>query len=542
MSFYAKGRLRENALISPTVGFLCFPIIYFLFKFGYSPVSLSWVFLINHSILGLIIKPYLAVKIANYTVKPIIKMFFSCLMITVAAIPIPLILLYVLDDGVIKFMTVCSISVLCVFISAWLLGIDKSMRIRIISVIKTGYTEKVMTKSKTGKNILLIGIAGTYNYGCEAIIRGTVNILKNYNPDFTIYYASYNYKNDIERLAGCDIKIINRDRKGLRGVKWICKRLIRKLFALAGRSYILPYDSISWLAEKNIDTLFSIGGDIYTLSVGDTFINPMLAFFCDKCHHLGIKYILWGASVGPFDKNPEALAFYKKHLKKIDLIVSREYSTIKYLEKIGVSENVVYAPDPAFFANSVTDITKKKHPETIGINLSPLSSMYEYSSIKTGLNIQLKTILDILNKTPNNILLIPHVRSLNKFDNDLWYLKQLYELIPPEYKKRVELLENDPGFCGLKQELVQLSFVIAARMHCAINAITCHVPVIFLAYSEKAKGMSQVVYDSSNPVLSLSEFKNPEKIMSVMENWDYKSNFERIRKFNYTDILNTIFK
>jgi Na+-driven multidrug efflux pump len=136
MSFYAKGRLRENALISPTVGFISFSIIYILFKNGYSPVSLSWVFLVNSAILGLIIKPYLAVKIANYSIKPVIKMFFSCFTVTVAAIPLPLILFYALNEGVTKFLTVCSMSVLCVFVSVWLLGINKSMRVRIITVMR----------------------------------------------------------------------------------------------------------------------------------------------------------------------------------------------------------------------------------------------------------------------------------------------------------------------------------------------------------------------------------------------------------------------
>ena len=28
------------------------------------------------------------------------------------------------------------------------------------------------------KNVLLVGIDGVYNYGCEAIVRGTVKILK----------------------------------------------------------------------------------------------------------------------------------------------------------------------------------------------------------------------------------------------------------------------------------------------------------------------------------------------------------------------------
>ena len=50
------------------------------------------------------------------------------------------------------------------------------------------------------RNVLLIGIGGVYNYGCEAIVRGTVNILKSINPEVKISYASYNYEDDVQRL------------------------------------------------------------------------------------------------------------------------------------------------------------------------------------------------------------------------------------------------------------------------------------------------------------------------------------------------------
>ena len=58
------------------------------------------------------------------------------------------------------------------------------------------------------KKVLLIGIGGVYNYGCEAIVRGTVNILKTIDNRIEVYYASYNYEDDIKRLNGCDVKII----------------------------------------------------------------------------------------------------------------------------------------------------------------------------------------------------------------------------------------------------------------------------------------------------------------------------------------------
>ena len=110
------------------------------------------------------------------------------------------------------------------------------------------------------KNVLLIGIGGVYNYGCEAIVRGTVNILKTINPNVHISYASYNYEDDVRRLADCDIRIVKRKRIG----RWSWRNVLRKLLSYVNISYTIAYDTTDWLA--NFDTVFTIGGDIYTLS------------------------------------------------------------------------------------------------------------------------------------------------------------------------------------------------------------------------------------------------------------------------------------
>ena len=53
---------------------------------------------------------------------------------------------------------------------------------------------------------------------------------------------------------------------------------------------------------------------------------------------------------------------------------------------------------------------------------------------------------------------------------------------------------------------VRQTIVIAARMHCAINALAAQVPTLLIAYSQKAMGMCQYVYGSGDWVLPLSEF------------------------------------
>ena len=74
-ALYAKGQIRENAFISPTVGFIAFPIIYVLFRLGFSPVCLAMINMIGYILLGLIIKPILIIRIVDYKWKDIFDVF-----------------------------------------------------------------------------------------------------------------------------------------------------------------------------------------------------------------------------------------------------------------------------------------------------------------------------------------------------------------------------------------------------------------------------------------------------------------------------------
>ena len=64
----------------------------------------------------------------------------------------------------------------------------------------------------------------------------------------------------MKRLADCDIRIVKRKRIG----RWSWRNVLRKLLSYVNISYTIAYDTTDWLA--NFDTVFSIGGDIYTLS------------------------------------------------------------------------------------------------------------------------------------------------------------------------------------------------------------------------------------------------------------------------------------
>lgn len=128
-ALYAKGRIKENALISPTLGFLRFPIIYLLFRVGFSPVALSWASLVTFAILGLIVKPLLVIKIANYERSDILSVIKPCVIVTVLSLPIPIATSYFVSvDKVSGFLLMVVVTVLVTSLIVAFVGIDKETR------------------------------------------------------------------------------------------------------------------------------------------------------------------------------------------------------------------------------------------------------------------------------------------------------------------------------------------------------------------------------------------------------------------------------
>lgn len=135
-ALYAKGRLRENALTSPTLGFMIFPITYVFFKLGYSPLVLSWTSLVVYAILGIIVKPWLIIKIVDYKCSEIWSVYRSCLIVTVASLPIPIIIYRLVDTTqIVYFILLGLVCLISVALSAFFLGIDKEMRKKVLGMI-----------------------------------------------------------------------------------------------------------------------------------------------------------------------------------------------------------------------------------------------------------------------------------------------------------------------------------------------------------------------------------------------------------------------
>ena len=139
-ALYAKGRLRENALLSPTLLFIIYPVIYYLFKLGYSPIALSWASLLAYAFLGLVVKPILIIRICNYYWRDIVSVFVPCIKVTAVSLPIPLFSYYLLhshNNMFYSFLSITMVSVVSVICASWYVGIDMKMREMIIKAVRS---------------------------------------------------------------------------------------------------------------------------------------------------------------------------------------------------------------------------------------------------------------------------------------------------------------------------------------------------------------------------------------------------------------------
>ena len=128
-ALYAKGQLRENALLSPTVGFVGIILLYLLFRSGSSPMAVCYILTGVYTIVGLIIKPLLVRYIVNYRLRDVLAVFWRCLLVTVVSTPLPAFLSWQINTfAATGFIIICAASVASVAVAAWCVGMNAEER------------------------------------------------------------------------------------------------------------------------------------------------------------------------------------------------------------------------------------------------------------------------------------------------------------------------------------------------------------------------------------------------------------------------------
>lgn len=354
---------------------------------------------------------------------------------------------------------------------------------------------------------ILAGNGPYENRGCEAIVRGTVKILRHYYKDPSFLCVSFfQNQKQFERQSKeeFDPAIVHKKankRQSKFDPNWLLRLPFRGIYPELYKNWIYK-EMLPYIGNSN--SVLSVGGDNYSLDYG---IPKSFTYLDDVVLKHKKPLVIWGASVGPFEKIPEYEKYMKKHLQSVTGIFARESATVEYLNKVGVIDNVYKVADPAFLMDATEPQSNKKieiEEDSIGINLSPLMVRYfRNGDMESWINKATKIVEEISNRTDNKIYLTPHVTTPNS--NDYLFLKEVKKNVKIS-KEKIILLPPTYNASETKWIISKMKLFAGSRTHSTIAALSSYVPTLSFAYSIKAKGINRDIFGHEDYCL------NPEKL------------------------------
>ena len=344
---------------------------------------------------------------------------------------------------------------------------------------------------------------GSKNHGCEAIVRGSMNIIENSDEKAEFVLSSYNPSDD---------KIINNIT--VKAAKTRALTKVEKLIAAVdlkinnSETYALQkmYSPIVSDAE-DCDVCLSVGGDTYCY--GD---NHGIQVLTRELKKRGKKTVLWGASIGAEDLSERKL----ESLRDFDAIFTREPITYELLKENGANDNIYLFSDPAFCMErvEVEPIDGFTRENTLGFNISPLVA----SGDPRKKEIAEDFLRFVFENTTMKVLLVPHVVEEN--NNDYNFMKPIFEKF--EHTGRIAILPPDLEARQYKGYIAGTRFFVGARTHSTIAAYSSGVPTIALGYSVKARGIAKDIFGEEKYVLDIKAMTDYEELrdefLKLLEN------------------------
>lgn len=147
--FFSRGRVKENSLVTPVLGIFMFVVVYILFKLGYSPMALSYVYLLQLLLSCLVIKPILIHKIFGLEKVFFWRMDYPCFLLLLSTIPLLLIhYLAISDYSWFSFLWETLLSTVYICLISFFFIIDKGVKQHIVDIIKS-YKDRYFHKQTT---------------------------------------------------------------------------------------------------------------------------------------------------------------------------------------------------------------------------------------------------------------------------------------------------------------------------------------------------------------------------------------------------------
>lgn len=351
------------------------------------------------------------------------------------------------------------------------------------------------------------------NRGCEAIAKGTSNIIGANKEDMIAYCRNIPLDT---RLGLSELYTLVPKRKLSFTMR--VQNKIHSMFVhdeAKTKYYCYPYEYNGFLnLVGDDDVMLSTGGDM--LCYNDNEVNYTVNYLAERKR----KTVLWGCSVGEANLTPDKI----DALRKFSLVVPRESLTEKLFERLGL-KNIRLFPDPAFgLKPEECELPDDMQDGSfIGINLSNFVGYDVSGSSLVGKN--LRNLLSyILKRTKKKVMFIPHVLWGAQNDKAVC-ITLMREFNQPD---RLFILDSEKyNYCQIRYIISKCEMFIGARTHAVISAYSTCVPTLALGYSVKSKGIAKDLSLPDYTVVNSVGVTHADEMSSAFET--FVNNSDKIR-------------
>lgn len=341
-----------------------------------------------------------------------------------------------------------------------------------------------------GKNILITNLASPANPGDQAILRGTLKLIRRFQPDASVSVSTRAYsEKTVYEMLGCRVFPSYPDVDCM-AMNDSIKKALRIPQAL------LRPDRL-YNAVKEADLVLLAGGAYFysyrKLSPGLTFLAHVSSVLFAK--KLGKPVVFLPQSYGPFySKTADSLFRYSA--ERASYVYFREWITGHRLEKDypAVSARALFMPDMALYLDGKDLSLPEKRPARttplIGLTLRPWQ--VDNKDASDYFKILGPVLADFVRRHGAVIRIIVQVMDQKDAEGDEGVSRRFAAELEKELKPgQVELFVREPYFnleelCRLYQEC---DGMISMRLHSALLSYVAGVPAAVVGYQHKAEGI-----------------------------------------------------
>lgn len=294
-----------------------------------------------------------------------------------------------------------------------------------------------------------------------------------------------------------------------------------------GRTKGIPANWVSlFKAYDQADLIASVSSTHFYSTGRYGWPFPVKIFMANLAHIFGKPLYVLPQSIGPLRWNWE-VKMLKTTFQKGRLIFLRDYASMQLAQKLGL-RNVLFAPDPAFAYpptnQQIAYQTMKKYGYnssdlSLGLTLIPRQSRAVSSSFINTYYTQISRALQFLHKELNvKVYLFNQVTGPTHYDDDRGAIKSLLNFFDHQYSWLTHVDEILPPAL-LKACYGLMSIFLATRLHSGIFSLSMGVPVVFIGYGTKTRGMMQGL-GLEEWVIDLNNISTDEIVSKIFKAWE----------------------